>query len=253
MKKAFTLLEILIVVSLLVILAVGLIIVFNPKTQIDKANDGKRKAELTSLNKLLEDWYNDHSCYPKPDEICYNAVLGETSCNICGNKPTSPNFSPYLESLPCDPQQSDSRDFFYEVNDVDCPSLYRIYTKLSNTNDPAITQLGCQNGCGPYGNCNYNYGVTSPNASVIYCIAGPTAIPTPTSSFLPTPTSTPVPTATPTPTSAPTPTPEGNYYCQSFGNCAFYNNQVWTCNPSYADSQCTGSNNCNITGSCQRK
>jgi prepilin-type N-terminal cleavage/methylation domain-containing protein len=182
MKKAFTLLEILIVVSLLVMLAVGLILVFNPKTQIDKANDGKRKAELTSLNKSLEDWYNDHNCYPKPDEICYNAVSGETTCNICGNEAASPDFSPYLSTLPCDPTQP-TKKYVYIVDDEICPSTYWIYLKLANESDPLITQLGCQNGCGPYGDCNYNYGVASPNESVEYCTdftLTPTAIPTPT-------------------------------------------------------------------------
>lgn len=232
MKRAFTLLEILIVITLLIILATAFIAVFNPQGQINKANDGKRKVELTSLNKLLEDWYNDHNCYPKPEEICYNAVGGQTTCNICGNKSTSPDFSPYMQSLPCDPQHP-TKTYLYEVDDTQCPSTYWIYTNLVNTADPEIVKLNCQNGCGPAGNCNFNYGVASPDTS-------------PQCAVLP-------PSPTVTPTSAPTPTPEGSYYCQSFGNCAFYNNQVWTCNPAYFDSQCTGSSNCNITGSCQRK
>ncbi len=181
MKKAFTLLEILIVVSLLVILAVGMMVVFNPKTQIDKANDGKRKGESSSLNKVLEDWYNDHGCYPKPNEICYNAVAGQTTCNICGNESTSPDFSPYLNSLPCDPRQP-TKKYLYMVDDEVCPSSYWIYLNLANKSDPLITQLGCQNACGPYGDCNYNYGVASPNESVEYCTrftSTPTPTPTP--------------------------------------------------------------------------
>lgn len=182
MKKGFTLLEILIVITLLVILAIALILVFNPQVQINKTKDAKRKSELTTLSKVLEDWYNDKNCYPKPEEICYDAVGGENTCNICGNESASPDFSPYLQTLPCDPTHP-TKKYTYQVDDESCPSTYWIYTELANTTDPLITELGCQNGCGPYGSCNYNYAATSPNASVEYCTdfgLTPSPIPSPT-------------------------------------------------------------------------
>lgn len=181
-KHSFTLMEIMIVVTLLIIIAIVGLVTLNPFTQINKANDAKRKSELTILKKVLEDWYNDKGCYPKVNQICYdsgtyNPVNLTTSCHICGSKPGSPSLSPYLNSVPCDPQQTNERQYLYEINDVNCPTLYKIYGKLSNSADSVITELGCQTACGPYGNCNYNYGVTSSNTGLIQCTAFATPTP----------------------------------------------------------------------------
>jgi len=179
--RSFSSLEILITVSLLVVIVTGFFYAFNPKTQIDKAKDGQRKSDLAQLSKAIEDWYNDKSCYPKPSEICYDPVDGETDCNICGNESGSPDFSPYLTSLPCDPAHP-TKKIYYLVDELSCPKTYWIYTNLANTKDPIITSLGCQNGCGPFGTCDYNYGITSSNTAVEYCTdfePNPTPSPTP--------------------------------------------------------------------------
>jgi hypothetical protein len=153
--------ELLITIALIALLSIAVLILFNPKTQIEKAWDGKRKNELTTLHKILEDYYNDKQCYPKPNEVCYNAT-GGTTCNICGNEPSSPNLSPYLSRLPCDPQHP-LKKYLYQVDNVNCPTWYRIYDILSNTSDSVITAVGCKNGCGPSPNFIYNYGISSPN------------------------------------------------------------------------------------------
>lgn len=232
MKKAYSLLEILITISILILLLAALFLVFNPKTQIDKANDGKRKVELSSLKKVFEDWYNDKGCYPLPPQICYDAATqrpdGTYTCHICGNESTSPSLSPYLSQLPCDPRQP-VKKYLYQVDSITCPSLYRTYTVLTAdpkeycaTDSPMETE--------------YNWGVASSNTQPLINCTG----------LEPTLALTPTPTPTPTPV-------EGDYYCQSFGNCAFYNKVTWTCIPSFADSSCTGSSNCTTTGSCSLK
>lgn len=160
-RPAFTLMEILIVISLLVIIAIAFLILLNPMTQINKGYDAKRKQELTQLSKVFEDYYNDKQCYPKPSEVCYNS-LSSTTCNICGNEPLSPSFAPYLSSLPCDPNHP-TKNYFYQVDSASCPAWYRIYNTLSDSADRAITEVGCQNGCGPSPDFKYNYGVSSPN------------------------------------------------------------------------------------------
>ncbi|MDO8609386.1 MAG: prepilin-type N-terminal cleavage/methylation domain-containing protein [bacterium] len=168
-KSAFTLMELLIVISIIAILVVAIIILLNPFKQIQKSWDGKRKHELTQLNKVLEDYYNDKQCYPEPNEVCYNSYAtladGTYTCNICGNESDPTNFasfSPYVSELLCDPQHP-SKQYLYQVDDVDCPTWYRIYTTLSITTDPLIVSVGCSGGCGPSSNFIYNYGVTSPN------------------------------------------------------------------------------------------
>ncbi len=165
--------EITIVIAILAVLATALLIVLNPKTQIEKSWDSKKKHELKTMQQSFEDFYNDKNCYPKPTEVCYNSTQplgdGTSTCNICGNNSGSPDFSPYLNTLPCDPQ-SPAKEYLYQVNDQDCPSWYRIYTKLNNSSDPAITEAGCENGCGTAGSTpadySYSYGLSSPNTDL---------------------------------------------------------------------------------------
>lgn len=179
MKKGMTLLELLIVITLIIVLIVLLILIFNPQAQMNKARDSKRKSELTTLSKVLEDWYNDKGCYPQPDEICYDDS-GTNYCHICGSEPTSPSINPYLPSLICDPNHPQKK-YTYEVDNTICPKKYWIYTALANTTDPIIGQLGCQNGCGPYGDINYNFGVSSPGENVRAGVdAGGYSTPSPT-------------------------------------------------------------------------
>ncbi len=164
MKKSFTLMEIMIVVTLIVIVATALLVGLKPLTQIYKGQDSRRKSELAALQKVLEDFYNDKQCYPKPNEVCYNDT-GGTTCNICGRHALSPQFSPYLSHLPCDPR-SPQKNYTYQVDPTTtCPTHYRIYTTLSNQSDPIIAQK-CQYGCGPAPDFSYNYGVSSPNTSL---------------------------------------------------------------------------------------
>jgi type II secretory pathway pseudopilin PulG len=183
MKKAFTLFEILIILSLTAILATAAIFLINPSKQFQKARNTQRKKDLAELRKVLEDFYGDNNRYPKASEICYNSPsssridqYGKTACfcNLCGSNPTSPKYlSSYLSSLPCDPQ-SNKVEYLY---DFDCknpnsPQWYRIYTKFSNSNkislesaEPETITLRCYyNGCGPKPlNYGYSYGINSSN------------------------------------------------------------------------------------------
>jgi prepilin-type N-terminal cleavage/methylation domain-containing protein len=166
MKKGFTLLELLIVITLLVIIVIIVLVALNPLAQINKSQDGKRKHELVQLNKVFEDFYNDKQCYPKPDEVCYNSI-SLTTCNICGSESASPNFSPYLSRLPCDPQKP-AKKYFYQVDNSSCPTWYRIYADLSlsdySNNDPETAIIGCHmQSCGPAPYYGYDYGVSSSN------------------------------------------------------------------------------------------
>ena len=165
--RGFTLMELLIIIALIVLIATAFLVLFNPKKQIEKTWDGKRKQELSQLKEALEDWYNDKNCYPKPSEICYDSPTANNTCHICGNQPTSPSFSPYLSYLPCDPE-SPKKNYLYQVDNLTCPTWYRIYADLSlsdyRNDEPSTKELGCYvQSCGPAPNYGYDYGVSSPN------------------------------------------------------------------------------------------
>lgn len=166
LKNAFSLLEIIISVSLIVLFTVSFIAKINPKSQIDKSYDSKRKFDLSQLRGRFEEVYTDRQCYPKPDEVCYDTPTllpnGTFSCTICGTASPIRSLSPYIEQLPCDPQFP-TRKYLYQVNSTDCATWFRIYSNLSLASDPIISEVDCALGCGPSPSHSYNYEVSSPN------------------------------------------------------------------------------------------
>ena len=174
-RSGFTLLELLIIISLIALLAAIVIALLNPWAQIAKAWDSKRVNELAQLNKVFEDFYNDKGCYPKPDEVCYPSTQSgynpqsNTKCYVCGNEASPTNFSkfsPYLARLPCDPQHPNNK-LLYQVNNLTCPSWYKIYSELSVPWSLTADVAGCgEGGCGVAPNYGYDYGASSPNVTL---------------------------------------------------------------------------------------
>ncbi len=169
-KRGFTFIELMVVTAIIAVLIVVFIVLFNPLRQIQKSSDAKRTTELGTLKRVFEDFYNDKNHFPLAPDVCYDSpssprtdLYGNTacSCHICGNNPATPNFSPYLPTLPCDPQSS-QKEYLY---DYDCstssPSWYRIYAKLSIESNTDIIQVGCGGNCGPSTDFTYNYAVSS--------------------------------------------------------------------------------------------
>jgi len=193
MKKSFTLMELLIIISLIALLAAVVIVLLNPWQQINKGYDVKRRNDLNELRKVYEDYYNDKGCYPTGNVVCYDtpkedkqgqgmgAILVGYSCNICGNEAAPPqfsSFSPYMARLSCDPEHS-RKDYLYQYDPSPCPSWYRLYTDLSILDTESI-ELGCAlGGCGlkyppaPTPQYGYDYGVSNTNleiSNVFNCI-----------------------------------------------------------------------------------
>ncbi len=230
MKKGFTIVEILIVLSVIILVAIALLVLLNPKKQIEKSWDGKRKGELSTLKKTLEDYYNDKKCYPKPTEVCYKDYEG-LNCPICG-KQTPDALLSYVSELPCDPQDP-NKDYLYQVDNSSCPNWFRIYSKLSNLNDVIIEEVGCKYGCGPAPLYAYSYGVSSPNVGLEKS-AGPS----------------PTPTITPSPTPIACPADPVSKYCIQVGgilqnpNCTdcgtfYYCSRGCNTEQLYSDEDCS--------------
>ncbi|OIP85868.1 hypothetical protein AUK57_02250 [Candidatus Saccharibacteria bacterium CG2_30_41_52] len=200
-NRGFTFIEIIIIIAIIGAITTLVVLAINPTKQLQKARDGKRKSDLAILKQVLEDWYNDKGCYPKPYQIGYGYEVGGTWYDnpdptgtnnggimknvsisfMCGSEPSSPSLSPYLSPLPCSPNHSKIKykttDYVYQVlsGEVGCPQQYKIYTGLENVLDPVISNLGCIAGsCGPEPAYGYNYGVSSPQstlnqAATLYC------------------------------------------------------------------------------------
>ena len=163
-KKGFTLIEVLIVITILALLSMGAL--FSVSKQRIKAEDASMKSDLNRLKIAFEDYYNDHNCYPP--EIWFD---GQEDAG-------STVFQPYLSTLPYN--KKTHLPYILEKDTTGC-SWFKIYTTLNNEDDPQAVELRTTDPA--LGSTLGNYGVSSSNVfvSIFY---NPTASPTPT----PTPT-----------------------------------------------------------------
>lgn len=114
--NAFTLVELLIVFSIIAILAAALIFYF--RNQLFKGNDARRKADIARIKVAVEEYEKDHNCYPL-----------YVSCGVFPSQPVYP----YLNNVPCDPVTGTS--YLYEHENGACPGWYRFYSDLEYLGD----------------------------------------------------------------------------------------------------------------------
>lgn len=159
----FTLTELLVTIAIIGILAVGTLFTLNPLTQIQKANDAKRKSDLAQIQKSLELFYQDRGRYPWvainfPFQI---AIYSDGTGAIGWGNP----WLPYIATLPKDPNSSKN----YVYNASSDGQTYYLYASLDRgVNDPQVCNGGaaCSSfpagaSCGAGAICNY--GVSSTN------------------------------------------------------------------------------------------
>lgn len=145
-------------------MAIGIIVAVNPLAQLQKAQDAKRKSDLSQVQKALEVYYQDNARYPQSSED--NKIRGLDGSTVQWGS----SWQSYMTVLPKDP--SSSKNYVYFNSGTDGQTYY-IYANLDRGgNDPQAcisTGAACSSAvtnnvataCG--GNCNY--GVSSPNVS----------------------------------------------------------------------------------------
>lgn len=149
-KHGFSLAELLIVITLIALLAIIALMVY--QNQVARANDSKRKTDLRRFRDAFEDYYNDNDCYP--DQTLMN---DKASCD-------TGVLSPQIEKFPCDPTNGEPY-LYVPIEDARGGTCggYRILAALQDWSDPDILASGCsQNkllGCG-FSPPKYNYGIS---------------------------------------------------------------------------------------------
>lgn len=149
MNKAFTLIELLIVIVIIGILALA--VFFNYLNSLKSGKDAKRKSDLASIQKALELYYQDNQFYPAP---VGNAVPN-TGGSFC--HPGGCGTATYLKALPND----QGTPYWYASDGT----MYQLYSCIENINDSGsgVKQSGYGVSCGT-GRCNpCRFGISSTN------------------------------------------------------------------------------------------
>lgn len=162
-KKGFTLVEILVAVTIVGILAaIGLGSFASSQM---KARDSRRKSDLASIAKALEFYYNDRGEYPDDDAAGTGAIKGcgssATPANCTWGSTFAQGSTTYMIELPEDPGTG-LKYYYVRVT----ANQYRLYALLENTKDlvSIITPTQANTDCSQAtGNQTCNYGVSSSN------------------------------------------------------------------------------------------
>lgn len=151
----FTLAEISIVISLVVIIGLAILTQINPSTQIFKAYDSRRKADLQKIKIAMENYYADHECYPSfPFDTSTNRYY--YTCN-------SDLLKPYLPTIPCDPATKTSYALHLSPADTTCPQVFVVYAKTDFKGDDDSKKIPA---------CPNTFAVYSTNATYSNIVSG---------------------------------------------------------------------------------
>lgn len=151
-NKAFTFIELMIVIAILGVLAT--LISGNFITSLKKGRDARRKTDLEQIQRALEMYYEDNKAYPAA--ISFGVQL---------NHPLGSGTKTYMQKVPNDPISANT--YKYSSLVADCPdgagTCYILYSCIENSLDLAagVKQTGYGINCGGCGLCKYK--ITSSN------------------------------------------------------------------------------------------
>ncbi|MBP6989200.1 prepilin-type N-terminal cleavage/methylation domain-containing protein [Candidatus Shapirobacteria bacterium] len=158
MKRAITLVEVLIVMAIIAIMAIILIGILKPTAIMNKAIDAQTKKDLGRMKVAFEEYFNDNGCYPNQTKLA--ELMEKSNCY------SSTIFIPWINKWPCD---HEGNPFVIQIgNDINCPKWFKILTKLNNELDvdiPKTWYVGDPLGSGE--KIAVNYGVTSTNIGLV--------------------------------------------------------------------------------------
>jgi prepilin-type N-terminal cleavage/methylation domain-containing protein len=153
-NSGFTLVEVLIVIAILIILITILVGIIDPIALVNRANDSRRKKDLSKIKIAFEEYLNDKGRYPMMVEVQEWNISSNCEKSVSG-------MEKYLPSWPCGPN-----NVIYDITILD-NNTFKATTNLNNKKDKDIPP-------GWYDNYPYsgysnnqrqlvNYGVSSSN------------------------------------------------------------------------------------------
>jgi type II secretion system protein G len=167
--KGFTLVELLVVITVLGILAVIGITSFT-SAQV-RGRDTGRKSDLKQISNSLELYFNDHGVYPASlnGQILGCPTTSSTACTW-GTSQFTDGRTVYFKILPKDPSMG---NYYYRTVTINSlPNQgFQLFAKLENSRDSECINDVCANHtdlptgvtCGGTTSCNF--AITSPNTT----------------------------------------------------------------------------------------
>lgn len=166
MKKAFTLVELLIVMVIIGILAtIGL---GSFRTAQMKGRDAQRKSDLRQISEALELFYSDYGKYPDyiAGEIAacpYNPVTSTGASCTWGVGELTDGKTIYFKILPIDPSPT-YFEYIYQVDPT--RQKFKLFARLENLNDKQVDlSISPAVICGSGETCNF--AITSTNTTTV--------------------------------------------------------------------------------------
>lgn len=173
LSKGFTLVELLVVISIIAILSTFAI---GSYTNVQKnARDAKRKADLAVIQSYLEQYHADAGFYPlqinSGSPACFG---GNEEFVITGSLGLTYQTKTYSQALPVDPNDAcysgNNSVYLYVPSPDNCPNLegnyctsYCLYAKMENPGVNDFDNPGCPAASATVtGADNYGYEVSAP-------------------------------------------------------------------------------------------
>jgi general secretion pathway protein G len=153
-QKGFTLVELLVVISIMAILTVITVSQFT--TAKKKAHDVQRKGDLGNLSKSLQMYFTDYGYFPVADKGMIEGVSW-------GGEFVDKDYV-YMKVVP--KENYLKIPYCYATEGVDKPKKYAIYAALENDQDSDYNNQNNGNNYTCGGRADYNYVILSPNAAL---------------------------------------------------------------------------------------
>lgn len=148
-RNGFTLVELIVSLTIVVLLATAMIGAFNAIGITNKGRDAQRKKDLGRIKIAMEEYFNDKGSYPADVD----------TWNIKSNCHSTTVFAPYLVPWPCDPNEEP-----YKI--IVDKNQFRVFANLENKTDKDIPPYWYEDSkfmVEGLGKNDVNYGVSSSN------------------------------------------------------------------------------------------
>lgn len=166
MKKAFTLVELLIVMSIIGVLAA--LAVGSFRTTQMRGRDAQRKSDLKQISNALELFYADYGRYPSASGVriaaCpYDPATSTGTACTWGEGSFTDDKTTYFKTIPIDPSNNSSNYYRYRIVTGSSNQKYQLFAYLENSQDQDILTTPVTYSCATGKICNF--AVTSANTN----------------------------------------------------------------------------------------